>query len=130
MGKKKRINPSFLENDWEKIQNYGTAENKSMSEVVRGFTLIGIKRELLHEKQMESIKNLLHIELETVNKKVDELKKTEMKACEAAATSMYLLEYFCSNIKMADEENVAKAILDAKQFAIAYVLAEEEKDDA
>lgn len=129
MGKKKRISPSFLENDWEQIQNYGAAENKSMSEVVRGFTLTGMNRELLQEKYMESIKKLLHIELEAVNKKVDELKKIEMKACEAAATSMYLLEYFCSNIKMADEENVAKAIRDAKQFGIAYVLAEEETED-
>lgn len=126
MEKKKRINPSFLESDWEVIKNYGETDNRSMSDVVREFALKGMKRELLDEKHIAAIKNLVHAEVETVAKKVDELREMEMKSCEAAATSMYLLEYFCSNIKMADEDIVANAIQNSKRKSIEYVLAEEE----
>lgn len=130
MGKKKRISPSFLDNDWEEIKNYSEAKNRSMSDVIRGFALTGMNRELLQEKYIEPIKNLVHAEVGAVSEKVEELKKIEVKACEAAATSMYLLEYFCSNIKMADQEDVKKVIQDAEKFGIEYVLVEEEKEDA
>lgn len=128
MEKKKRINPSFLESDWEVIKNYGETENRSMSDIVREFALKGMKRELLDKEHIAAIKNLVHAEVETVAKKVDELREMEMKSCEAAATSMYLLEYFCSNIKMANKDNVANAIQDSKRKSIEYVLAEEEED--
>lgn len=130
MEKKKRINPSFLANDWEVIKNYSEAKNRSMSDVIREFALTGMNRELLQEKYIESFKNLVHAEVEAVSEKVEELKKIEIKTCEAAATSMYLLEYFCSNIKMADEEEVKKVIQDAEKFGIEYVLGEEGKEDA
>lgn len=128
MEKRKRINPTFLESDWDVIKSYGEEKSRTMSDVVREFAIKGIRRDFLEDKHILVIKKMIDEELNKILQEVEQLQNAEKKSCEAAATTMYLLEYFFSNLKNADAKMVEQVIRDAKSKSLKYVLVEE--DDA
>lgn len=124
--KKKRISPPFQSTDWTMIHNFATAENRSMSDVVREFTLKGMNRDLITTEQLDVIQNIVKEQIEiSLEKQIAYLDELQKQTYEAAATSKYLLQFFLSNIKGVDKQLVEKTFQEAAYLA-NYHLAEQD----
>lgn len=96
---KYRVNPQFDEETYLRIQRYATEQGRSMSDVVREFTIKGMDRELLGDSEKEELAVMIRNECEEIIKKyMIKLENVDLRCCYAAATNMYFLEEFMKRL--------------------------------
>lgn len=88
--KTKRIYVSFSDEDYEQIRNIAHKQNKSMSEVVRDFSIEGLNG-TVGAANIDMITTIIRTQLRDVMRpSIDRLAALSAKTCVQASTAAYL----------------------------------------
>lgn len=88
--KTKRINVSFSEDDYEQIKHIAHKQNKSMSEVIRDFSIEGLNG-TVGTSNIDLITGIIRTQLRDVMRpSIERLAALSAKTCVQSATAAYL----------------------------------------
>lgn len=122
MEKNPRINVSFDPDTYEQIKHFAARENKSMSEVVRNWSIEGLNGEL-NTKNIAFITELLRGQLQDVMQPyVNRLAALSAKTCIQAGTAAYLsAEAILKFVPLKQQQEVEISYELARKKAVAYL---------